>query len=250
VTSKNGRRNERLAEAIAQRGVDRVQAAEAAGVDPRTIDRWIADRDRIPYAASREALSNLLEVPATVLWPNVTSAPQSTRELVAMYPNRRALPPSHVMGLLMQAEQRIDLLALAATWLWDAVPGFGESLAIKADSGLAVRVCLGDPFGESARARGREEGIGNLMTSRCQLALGYAREHLADHLDAIRLHDTTLYASILRFDDQLLVNWHLYGAAAKDSPVLHVRDYAKPGVAQSAIASFERVWSSAYPPTG
>jgi hypothetical protein len=62
------------------------------------------------------------------------------------------------------------------------------------------------------------------------------------------LHDATLYASILRFDDDLLVNWHLFGAPAADSPVLHLRYNTTRGLAASVVASFERVWNGAYSP--
>jgi hypothetical protein len=41
--------------------------------------------------------------------------------------------------------------------------------------------------------------------------------------DCIQLHDTTLYNSIYRFDDQMLVNTHVLGAPAAQNPVLHVQ---------------------------
>jgi hypothetical protein len=50
---------------------------------------------------------------------------------------------------------------------------------------------------------------------------------------------------VLRFDDDLLVNWHLYGAPAADSPVLHVRKTTASNVAESAIRSVDRVWNQA-----
>ena len=40
---------------------------------------------------------------------------------------------------------------------------------------------------------------------------------------AVRLHGTTLYNSLYRYDDHLLVNTHTYGVAAGQSPVLHLR---------------------------
>ena len=39
----------------------------------------------------------------------------------------------------------------------------------------------------------------------------------------IRLHGTILYNSIYRADEQLLVNTHIFGLAASDAPVFHLR---------------------------
>ena len=240
-------RNDRLAEAMSRMQVSSAQAAEAAEVDPRTVDRWVDDAERIPRPHSREALSALLEVPAGVLWPSVENGQHVTDELRALYPQRTAIPGSHVMALLSAAERQVDLLAYAAMWLWDAVPDFGETLRQKAESGVQVRVCLGDPACSAVRVRGEEEGIGSLLASRCQLALAYARQWITGAPGAVRLHGTTLYASIFRFDDAVLLNWHLYGSPAGNSPVLHLERRGDRGVAAASIESLDRVWDRAQP---
>lgn len=240
-------RNDRLADAMARAGLRSADLALAAQVDPRTIDRLVADRSRIPRAQSRHAIAEAVQVPVGVLWPDAASGAQVTNELVAVYPTRAAMPPSLIMSLLNDANEAIDILALAGIWLWDAVPGFGPALAAKAESGVAVRVCLGDPNGESARIRGSEEGIGDLMSARCRLAAKYAEHALAGTSGEIRLHDTTLYASILRFDDDLLVNWHLYGVPAAESPVVHFHRASADGLADGISNSIERVWGVGRP---
>jgi hypothetical protein len=65
-------------------------------------------------------------------------------------------------------------------------------------------------------------------------------------LAQIRLHDTPLYNSIYRFDDDMLINTHVYGILAAYTPVLHLRrvDGAYFG---TYLESFERVWGSARP---
>jgi hypothetical protein len=156
------------------------------------------------------------------------------------------MPGGHVMSLLREARRNVDVLAFAGLWLWDAVPDFGATLAAKAGDGVEVRCCLGDPDGTAARTRGQEEGLGDGLSARCQIALTYAQRWLAAYPASLRMHDTTLYASILRFDDDVLVNWHLYGAPAADSPVLHVRVSDERGTAATSIESFERVWATAY----
>jgi hypothetical protein len=56
-----------------------------------------------------------------------------------------------------------------------------------------------------------------------------------------------LYNSLLRFDDEVLVNSHFWGNPAADSPVYHFRRQGERGVAATAIRSFERVWEAAQP---
>jgi hypothetical protein len=240
-------RNERLAEAMARAGLSSVDLAIAAEVDPRTIDRLVADGSRTPRSHSRQAIADAVHVPVGALWPHAANGAQVTSELLAIYPSRAAMPSGLVMSMVTRAARQVDVLALAGLWLWDAVAGFGPTLATKARAGITVRVCLGDPDGGSVRLRGAEENIGDLLVARARLAATYAQHALADSPGEIRLHDTTLYTSILRFDDELLVNWHLYGAPASESPVLHLRHISTHGIAESIASSFERVWDSAHP---
>jgi hypothetical protein len=58
----------------------------------------------------------------------------------------------------------------------------------------------------------------------------------------LRLHDTILYNSIYRADDDLLINAHVYGRPAAHAPVLHLRRSRDNGMAATYIASFERAW--------
>lgn len=117
-------RNERLAEAMVRARQSSTDLAAVIGVDPRTIQRWVDDRARVPRAESRHALAKLLETPADVLWPTVVTGPQVSEDLIAMYPSRTAVPPGHVMALMSAARLNLDVLALAGLWLWDAVPQF------------------------------------------------------------------------------------------------------------------------------
>jgi hypothetical protein len=238
-------RNERLADAMARAGLNSADLAMSAQVDPRTIDRLVADRSRTPRAHSRHAIAEAVQVPVGALWPGASNGAQVTNELLAVYPSRASMPAGLVMSLLGDASERIDILALAGIWLWDAVPGFGSALSAKAESGIAIRVCLGDPDGDTVRIRGGEERIGDLLSARCRLAATYAAQALSVSPDAIRVHDTTLYASILRFDDDLLVNWHLYGVPASESPVLQLRRTNCHGLAEGIASSFDRVWNGA-----
>jgi hypothetical protein len=237
-------RNDQLAEAMARAGLTSTNLAATVELDPRTIDRLVADRSRIPRAHARHAIAEAVQVPIGVLWPGASNGAQAS-EVEAIYASRAAMPSGLVMSLLASATRQVDVLTLAGMWLWDAVPGFGSALAEKASAGVSIRVCLGDPAGETVRVRGAEEGIDDLLAARCRLAAKYADQALRDSPAEVRMHDTTLYASILRFDDELLVNWHLYGAPAAESPVLQVGRSSSHGLGERVIGSFERVWQGA-----
>lgn len=60
-----------------------------------------------------------------------------------------------------------------------------------------------------------------------------------------RLHDATLYNSIFRADDEMLVNTHVYGLGAYLAPVLHLRRLPGAGLFDTYAQSIERTWENA-----
>ena len=62
-----------------------------------------------------------------------------------------------------------------------------------------------------------------------------------------RFHQTVLYNSIYRADDQLLVNTHIWGLSAFGAPVLHLRRLVDGGLFDTYAQSFEAVWATAEP---
>jgi hypothetical protein len=129
--------------------------------------------------------------------------------------------------------------------------GWGEQLDVRHitetgdEQGTKVRLTLGDPDSEAVRRRGEEEGIGDGLAARVRLGLLYLREAIGAPGVELRFHATTLYNSLYRFDDDLLVNAHVYGAPAAHSPVLHLRRLPGGQLVNHYQASFERVWEQA-----
>ena len=218
-------------------------------MDAKTAERWVL-QGRLPHRRYRDSAAAILGVPAGVLWPDASAPAVGISELVAAYPTRAEVAPATVRSLVSGAVEQIDLLAYAATWLWDAVPYFAEALVAKLDAGCKVRICLGDPDCPAVALRGTEEGIGDALAARCRLALAYAAPVAQAHPDALRCSDKILYASILRFDDEVLLNTHLWGNPAASSPVLHLRRVDTTGIAAGAMKSFDRVWAAAQAPAG
>jgi len=243
--------NERLRASITDAGLTLQQFGEKVGVDPKTVERWIT-KDRIPHRTHRMNAARVLGKTDVFLWPATDSDPRTrsaTRaEFVDLYPSRGSLPVSTWEELIDNAREAIDLLAFAGSFLHDSVPEFAERIAARAKSGVRIRLLYGDPESQAVALRGEEEGIGDLMAARCRLTWNYLTPLLGGvaGIEA-RMHGSTLYASLFRFDDQLLVNPHALGAPAGHSPIMHVNRIPGGRLFAHYMESFERTWQAAKP---
>jgi hypothetical protein len=242
--------NERLRSAMTKAGVTSQQLSEHLTVDPKTVERWIA-QERTPHRRHRLATAALLGIDDVYLWPeterDLRNQSATRAEFVDLYPNRSAVPSSLWIDAIGSATEAIDLLAYAASFLHDAIPEFDRQIIAKANAGVPVRLLFGDPESAAVRLRGDEEGIGDLLSARCRLTWSYWREALTTPGIELRAHGCTLYSSIFRFDDRLLVNPHLYGAPASHSPVHVISRVAGGRLFANYMASFERTWAAARP---
>lgn len=238
--------NERLRTAMLERGITPASLAEALKVDPKSVERWISGRT--PYRRHRYAVAAQLGVDETYIWPDALNPDQvanaSESEIVNIYPHRWAVPSDLWHNFFESAENEIGILVYSALFLAESA-GVQQALHAKADAGAEVRILLGDPDSEAVAQRGIDEGIDENMAGRIRNALVYF-EPLRG-LDGIefRLHDTILYNSIYRADDQLLVNTHVYHIPAWKAPVLHLRRVAGGDMVSTYLESFECVWEGA-----
>ncbi|MDM7856658.1 XRE family transcriptional regulator [Cellulomonas alba] len=243
--------NERLRAAIADAGLSLQEFGEKVGVDPKTVERWIST-DRIPHRTHRINAGSVLGKTDVYLWPATDSDPRTrsaTRaEFIDLYPSRASVPVSTWEQLIDNARESIDLLAFAGSFLHDSVPEFAERLAARAKNGVRVRLLFGDPESQAVALRGEEEGIGELLAARCKLTWNYLSPLLqgVPGIDA-RKHGSTLYASLFRFDDELLVNAHALGAPAGHSPLMHINRIPGGRLFAHYMDSFERTWQAAKP---
>lgn len=240
--------NERLRAALIQTGNTPASLADLIGADPKTVERWVTT-NRIPHRALRLKAAHVLNADDAYLWPSTGGDPQgasaSAAEFIRLYQNRKAIHQEAWRDWIKQATDSIDILAIAATFLHDSIDDTNELLRERADAGVSIRILLGDPRSEAVGRRGDEERIGDALRGRCQLAWSYFGELLDHDLVEGRRHNTTLYASMFRFDDDLLVNHHLYGLAAGQAPVYHYRRVPGGRMFRTYMASFERVWDLA-----
>jgi transcriptional regulator with XRE-family HTH domain len=239
--------NERLRRSMLRAGLHTLSLAEAAQVSTKTVERWLHG-DVTPYPRTRYRVAAILQEDESYLWPGaVDTSSLKGAELVATYPRRTDVPRHLWTELLRQAGRNVDVLAFAGLFLTEEHPDWVRLLAERASEGARLRLLLGDPAGQQLAARDRENEIGGGVAGRVAAVLSSYRP-LAGVAE-IRLHDTPLYNSIYRFDDDMLVNAHVYGLLAAYTPVMHLRR-VDGAYFNTYLESFERVWAAARPLDG
>lgn len=223
--------------------------AKAVEVDPKSVERW-ANLGRTPRRTTALAAANALGENVHALWPALRQARPAraiSPELVALYEQRADVPVSTFVDLITQARERIDVLVYAAIFLHEAYPRLNDLLKERVAEGCQVRIAIGDPASENVQARGQEERFGHGIESRCRLALMHYRPLVGVPGIEVRTHDTTLYNSLYRADDHLLVNAHVWGVNAYGAPMWHLRRSEGGGIFDTYVKSFDAVWAAAAP---
>lgn len=244
--------NERLRAVMAAGGWTFATLAEKTEVDPKSVERWV-NLGRTPRRATAMRAAEILGEDVHALWPALRQARAAravSPELVGLYDQRADLPVSVFIDLFRQAQERIDVLVYAAVFLHEAFPRLNSLLRERAADGCTVRIALGDADNPNVRQRGQEEQFGHGIESRCRLAVMHYRPLLGVPGVEIRTHGTTLYNSLYRADDQLLVNAHVWGVNAYGAPVWHLRRNGNGGVFDTYVDSFDAVWTTARPVEG
>jgi hypothetical protein len=243
--------NERLRTAMMRAGVSADDLALCCGVDAKTAERWISP-GRVPHRSHRWAAARRLGYEESYLWPDIPRsaarrAEATQSELVRLYPDRASVPREVWIRLMTEARERIDVLVFSGTFYAQTQPRVAAMLAAAAGRGVEVRLCFGDPASEAVATRDREEGLGGTLAHKIRSALTYYRTLTEVSGCEMRLHSTTLYSSLFRYDDEIMVNPHAYGEAASANPTLHLRQLDGGQLAEHYIGCFERVWATAKP---
>lgn len=240
--------NERLRGALRTNSLNAHKLADKAGVARKTAERWVT-QGRIPHRTHREEVAELLGTSESYLWPDADSVPLNNRssaaELVEYFPSRSAVPNILWNELIDDCVESFDFLAFAGLFLPEQNDAFVDRLVTKAHDGVRVRLLVGDPQGQAVATRGLEEGTGDGMAQRSRLVLRYLTEGIETPGFDIRLHDTTLYASIYRSDETALVNTHIYGSPASHNPVLHLHRIPGGRIFDQYMRSFDKIWADA-----
>jgi hypothetical protein len=229
-------------------GTSAADLALCCGVDVKTVERWLSP-GRVPHRANRWDAARRLGAEEAWLWPQAAprrdGAAQS--ELVRLYPDRASVPRELWTRLLAGAAGEISVLVMSGTFYQQTQPRIAAQLAQAAGRGVRVRLCFGDAASGAVAIRDSEEGLGGTLEAKIRSALTYYRQAAASGVIEVRLHGCTLYASLFRYDDEIMVTAHAFGEPASANPTLHLRRLDGGQVAAHYMDSFERVWETAKP---
>lgn len=239
--------NDRLRSTLHSKHYSTDTFAEELGVDVKTVQRWLTT-SRTPHRNTAYRASKLLDVPASWLWPQLeeTTTGTNSNEVVAFYPRRSETPKNLWLDMLLSARHQLWLMAYASLFLPEENPEAIELIKHKAANGVEVKIALGDPESPEAKLRGREERLYEAIPGRIRMALAYYRPLIQAEGVQFHLHRTTLYNSIFRFDDQMLINQHIYGTYGYMAPILHLRKLDGGDLFNTYVKSFDRVWEESY----
>lgn len=242
--------NERLRAALYAAGLTIEDLAAHTKVNTKTAERWITLDGRTPHRKTRKDICELVGVDEVQLWPELEGDPRTrpttTTELVHLYPSRSAIPSTLWTELITGVQEHMDVLVFSGQFLveqYNIIP----IVRAKAAEGVRFRFAVGDETSDAVTQRAIEEGTEGGLQGRIQLMRRYLREVAGLPGAEVRTHGTILYNSFYRFDDQLFVNCHAFGALAGQSPVIHLRQLPDGLMWQRYMASFEQVWEQATP---
>lgn len=241
--------NERFRTALARNRWTVPGFAEALTVDPKTVERWIT-KDRTPHRKTAMAAAALLKEDSGYLWPDLGRRvinDETHGEIITVYTERSAVPNSLWLSLLRAATESVDILVYAGLHLPEANPAWPQEIRKKCEESIRIRLAFGDPASPQVRARGDEEGVGEGLAARINYALAWHRPIIGCPNLSIAFHATVLYNSILRFDDQMLVNPHIYSLPAFRAPIIHLRRIEDGPLFRTYAECFERIWAGSHP---
>lgn len=219
--------------------------AEAAGVDVKSVSRWISE-DRVPYPTTRMKVARALDQQETCLWPGLLETSEASSilcaELDQIWPTRSAISSETWHALFNRAKAHLDILVYAGGFLLESLD-LADVIRWKSQEGVDVRILIGDPDCDAVAVRAAEERL-PWLSERCRTTGRYLAEVRCADRVSVRLHSTTLYASQFRFDDVMLVNGHTFGAWACQSPVQQFRQIGSGHLFDYYRAAYDRVWAS------
>jgi hypothetical protein len=244
--------NERLRDALLRNGLGYEHVSKATGVDQKTVERWIT-KGRTPYPRHRHTIASMVRETETYLWPDAVTPERKSEitesELLKLYPHRNSIPPDLWDHLITNATEHVEVLVHAGIFLIER-PTFVRDLAAKAKNGARIRLIFGDPASREVARRSDEEQLGKgTLGSRVRNALAFYRPLQDVEGVEVRFHKTTLYNSIFRFDDEMIINTHVYGFQGAHAPAMHLRRLSAGDLFETYSESFEHVWNLSKPAT-
>jgi phosphatidylserine/phosphatidylglycerophosphate/cardiolipin synthase-like enzyme len=240
--------NERLRVTLLESDYDEHSLAGELGLDHKSVQRWVT-RDVTPRRSAAHRAAKLLGVSSAWLWPDLEKERESASraEIVTLYPHRSEVPRHLWLDLLSAATQRIWLYANASLFLPEDNLESIDIIRRKAENGTHVRILMADPDSPQCITRGIEERLFDAIPARVRMALSYYAPLVGVPGVEFLLQKETLYNSIFVYDDEMLINQHVYGMYGYMGPILHLRRMEGGDFFEMYARSFERVWEVSSP---
>jgi transcriptional regulator with XRE-family HTH domain len=246
--------NERLRAAMNEAGMNAEDLARHAGVDAKTVQRWLSGRT--PYSRHRVTIARALGTDERSLWPEVdvpAVAGEDRREIVAAFAHANDLLAPDWRAMLTSASSQIDLVDYT---LLDIVqtPGVTGLLAAKAVAGCHVRIMISaeDSFFAQIVDMERDRADLSPAASHTHYEIAIARGHLEPLLGQsgieLREYVANRFNSIVRVDDEMLLTLHLWGTPGSQAPLLHLRRGRDDGLFERFAEHYEALWQAAATP--
>ena len=238
--------NDLLITAIRDAGLDPGQIADLAGVDRRTVDRWL--QGRVPHPRYRHQLATHLGREEHELWPETTRARGQTAlgEITAAYPRRSDPDAPDWRALLRSSHHQADMLGYSLQHVAQARQ-ITKLLTDKARDGCQIRIALADPTAPPAIAADQQSRPPGRLTSRIQDTQRRLAGLLGQPGIELRQHQLATTHTILRFDDQLLLTIHLHGTPGFQAPLLHLRRQHDYGLFDQLAKHIDDIWQASQP---
>ena len=116
--------NHALAARMREKGFSEGRLATAAGVDIKTVGRWVRG-ESLPQAVNARAAADALGCDPQALWPDlfpIMRPPGTGTVAVSVYGSRADVPVTVWTELFGGALEAIDILVYGGTFLFDGVP--------------------------------------------------------------------------------------------------------------------------------
>jgi hypothetical protein len=236
-----------------QAGITADRLAEAVEVDPKSVWRW-TNKGVIPRRVGMKTrVADVLSVDASDIWPAPPRPHQThedrevTEEVVTVWAHRADAPKARWWTMLSSAEHNIDLLGYAMQFLPEDHSRLDHLLVDKATAGCSVRIALANPDSPYVAERDEEEGLGGTFPDRIRTTVDHFEPLFGIEGIELRFHQTRMYNSVFRGDDEMFVTPHLYALKGFRAPLLHIRRSIDDGMFDGFVDHFERVWAVAEP---
>ncbi|PBC79040.1 hypothetical protein BX265_3833 [Streptomyces sp. TLI_235] len=232
--------NARLRAALVASGLTIEAVAREVGTDPRTVERWLNEPGRTPYARHAHAVARMLHADPYRLWPTLgtrhKATPAPRDELLTWYPTRAAVPAALWPQVPRGAGDRIDLALSCGLFLLDAVPDLVGLLTDRAAAGVRVRIALPDPTLAPTQSEATRLLLVEDLFADLYAAPGV---RMARH--------GGIANDVVRADDQMLVMPRVDGCPPAAAPVLHLTRLEHAPLTSAYLLGLDHVFTTALP---